>query len=101
MVIVLTSEWQSNFSMLNAFGAQDLDECHPHYLEIEQKRSPLQILIVELYLDGDRQFITSVHLCPAGQPGHKHVNASLGPECYQIVLVEQCWTRPDETQVAR
>jgi hypothetical protein len=28
------------------------------------------------------------------------MNIPLGPECYQIVLIEQRWAGPDKTQVA-
>jgi hypothetical protein len=41
------------FSMLYAFAVYDFNHSHTNDLEIELKRSPLQILIVKLYLNGD------------------------------------------------
>jgi hypothetical protein len=48
-------------------------------------------------VDRDWQFITAVHLCPAGQSRHQNMNTSLGPQRHQIILVEQCRARPDKT----
>ena len=85
------------FLMLYTFAAHHLNYRHADYLEIEYNRSSMQILIVELYLDRDWQFITAVHLCPAGQSRHQNMNTSLGPQRHQIILVEQCRARPDKT----
>jgi hypothetical protein len=88
------------FSMLYTFTAYHLNYRHANYLEIEPKGPPLQILIVELYLDRDWQFITAVHLGPAGQSRHQNVDASLGPKRNQIILIEQCRARPYKAQVS-
>jgi hypothetical protein len=65
--------------MLYPLATYNLNYRHANYLEIEDKRSPLQILIVKLYLDGNWQFIAAVHLRPTGQSRHQNVDASLGP----------------------
>lgn len=62
--------------MLHAFGAHDLNQCHANYLKIEPKRSPLKILIIELYFYWNRQFVTAVHLRPSGQSRHKLLYAA-------------------------
>jgi hypothetical protein len=54
------------FSMLYAFAAYDFNDSHTNDLEIELKRSPLQILIIELHFDWNRQFVASVDQCPSG-----------------------------------
>src|ERR1035437_221837 len=87
--------------MVYAFTAYNLNHSHTNDLEIEHKRSPLQILIIELHFDWDRQFITAVHLRPSGQSRHQNVDSSLGPQRHKIILIEQGRTRSDKTQVAR
>jgi hypothetical protein len=80
--------------MLYSFAPDNPNYRHANNLEIENKRPPMEILIVELYLDKDRQFIAAVHLSPSGQSRHKLVNTSLSSGRNQIVLIEQCRARP-------
>jgi hypothetical protein len=87
-------------SMPYAFAAYDLNHGHANDKPIELKRPPLKIFIIELYLDWDGQFVTAVDLCPASQSRGELVNASLGPECHEIVLIEQRRAGSDKIQVA-
>jgi hypothetical protein len=62
------------FSMPYTFAAYHLNYRHANYLEIEPKAPPLQILIVKLHLDWDRQFVAPVDLCPACNPWDQVMN---------------------------
>lgn len=61
----------------------------------------MQILIIELHLNGDRQLITAIHLCPAGQSRHENMNAPLSPKRDKIILIEQSRARSNKTEVTR
>jgi hypothetical protein len=80
--------------MVYSFAAQYFQGRHAKNLKIKLKGPPLQILIVELYLDRDWQFVTAVHLGPPGQSRHQSVYATFSPEQNQIILIEQSRTRP-------
>jgi hypothetical protein len=61
----------------------------------------MQILIIKLDLDRDRQLISAVYLSPAGQPRHENMNASLSSERDKIILIKQGRARSNKTQVVR
>lgn len=62
-----------------------------NYFDIEPKRLPLKIFTVKTYFLLNRKFITTIYLGPSGQSWHQLVNAVLGSQRDQIVLVEQRW----------
>lgn len=87
--------------MTYAFSVCDLNQRHANNLEIEFQRSPLQILVIELHLDRDWQFIAAVYLGPSGEPRYQQVNPSFGSERYEIILIKQSGAWSNETHVAR
>lgn len=79
---------------------QAADHGQPEDFQIEAKTPFFEILLVESHLDRDGQIVTAVHLRPPGDSGLEPVNALLSPQGDEIVLVEQCGSRPDKAHVA-
>ena len=86
--------------MVNTFASYHLSHSHTHDLEIKLTGPALQVFVVKLHFDWNRELIASVNLGPAGKPGYKHMNTALRTQGDQIFLIEQGRTRSNEAQVS-
>jgi hypothetical protein len=55
--------------MVYTLLVQNLAYSHINDGEVESNGPPVQVLIIELYLDRDRQLITPIDLSPSGESG--------------------------------
>ncbi len=59
--------------------------------QIKKKRSIPEIVLFELDLDRDREFVSAVDLGPSGQTGREFMNPFLGPKNVGCVLRTSLW----------
>ena len=64
--------------MRDAFAFDDLQRGKEDNPEIQGQGSILQVVLVELHLNGDGQLIPPVDLRPACEPGSKRMHPLLG-----------------------
>lgn len=87
-------------SVLNTRSTDDLHRCHHKNAQIKYKASSLQIFRIERHLVRDRQFVTTVDLCPARQARRQRMDTRLSACGHEVVLVEERRARPDKAHVA-
>lgn len=86
--------------MRDADAAQDDEEGAPDDVKVEAQGLAGEVLGVHADLLGDTEVVTAVDLGPAGEAGGKFVDAVLGAQFNQVVLVEQRRARADNAHVA-
>ena len=86
--------------MRYAVASHDLEGSQPNDTEIEPEALSLKIFDVESNFFRNGQFIPTVDLRPSGQTWLQFVNARLGSQGNQVILIEQGWTRAYKTHVA-
>lgn len=75
--------------MLYSFSFYHLEEGAEEDLDIKGKGSVLQIIRVKIDLNRYRQFIAAVNLRPAGEARSQSMDALIGSQFDQIVLIEE------------
>lgn len=73
--------------MGNAVPLHHLEESQPDDAAIEGEGAPAQVFRIQGHLLGNGQLVPPVHLGPAGEAGHQLMDAGLGAQGDQVVLV--------------
>ncbi len=85
--------------MGNAGAAQDDEEGAPDDVEVEAQGLAGEVLGVHADLFGDAEVVTAVDLGPAGEAGGEFVDAVLGAQFDEVVLVEERGAGADDAHV--
>jgi hypothetical protein len=66
---------------------------------IKKNRLLLHVFNIHLYLDRNRQFITTIDLSPPRQTRRQMMNLGLCSQFNQIMLIKKCWSWTDKTHI--
>ncbi len=74
--------------MLYPFSEQNFSDSQADNYEIKFEALPLQVFVIELHFEGNRQLVTAIDLRPTCETWHQQVNAPLCPKGDEVVLIE-------------
>lgn len=99
-IVILLSISGSCLSVFNTLTPDYLQNRTENNLQIQGKRAVLQIPLIKPHLNRNRQFITAINLCPAGQAGGQAMHLFLSPQNDQIILIEKGRAGADDAHFA-
>src|SRR3990172_7643650 len=85
--------------MGNTLAAQNFNKCQQDNFYIKENRAMVEVVLIKRYFIGNRKFVPTVDLSPAGKTGSKLMNSFFRSELYQVILVEQSRSWTEKTHI--